>query len=119
MKLSHERKVRPKFLAAVLLALSLALLFGGEYTIGLWVPMSISSLLLFISTSDNVLSIYPIWVYKIAFYVFSIIGVITLLLFGSTMSVSWFLTAIVFSLSFKFVRVFMGIIGLAGLFTNA
>jgi len=119
MKLSNEQKVRPKFLAGMLLILSLVLFIGGWHTVGLWMPMIIVSLILLTTTSNHVIGIYPVRVYQIATLVLFIVGAITLVLFGVAMSVSWFITAIIFSVSFKIVRILLGVIGFAGLFTNA
>ncbi len=118
MKLSNERKIRPKFLAILLLVLGFILLIGGWYTVGMWGPMIIVSVILFAATSNNAIAIYPIQVFHIVFVLVCIIGTVTLILFGLELSISWYITAAVFSVSFKVVRILLGVIGLSGLFTS-
>ncbi len=99
--------------------LSLALLFGGWHTIGLWMPMVVASLILTTTKNNNVVSMYPARVYQVASLVLFIVGSIAIALFGVAMSVSWFIAAIIFSVSFRVVRILLGLIGFAGLVTNA
>ena len=119
MNLSHERKISPKFLASILLMLSLLLLIGGGYTVGLWLPMAAFAIVLFFTKSENVINMIPYSSLKMSFFIFIAVGIIMYFWAAPAFSISWFVAALIFSVSFRCVRLLLGIIGLAGLFPNA
>ena len=119
MKLSRENKLRPKFLAAILILLGVVFLIGGLYTLGLWLPMFLASIPLLVTSSDNVIGVIPIKVIQITFLLMLISGVVIHSIYGVAAAVGWYLTASLLSISFRVVRIALVAVGFIGLMPNA
>ena len=115
MKLSRENKIRPRFFAIVLFVLAMLFLLGGLYTAGLWLPMFLACIPLLITKSDNVIGSVPNKVIQISFFVAVISGFFVHYLYGVGGAIGWYLTAMLFSISFRVVRIALIAVGFTGL----
>ena len=115
MKLSREHQIRPRFFAIVLFVLGMLFLVGGLYTAGLWLPMFLACIPLLITKSDNVIGAVPNKVIQISFFIAIISGFVIHYLYGAGGAIGWYLTATLFSISFRIVRIALIAVGFTGL----
>jgi hypothetical protein len=111
MNLSREHKVRPKFFAIIFLVLGLLFLVGGLYTAGLWIPMFLACIPLLITKSDNVIGIIPTKVIQLSFFIALILGAVIHFYYGVGGAIGWYLTATLFLISFRVVRIGLVAVG--------
>lgn len=114
-----RKKVRPKFLASAFLFLGVLLLFGGLYTVGLWVPLIIGSIYLLATGKSNVLGILPTSAFQVGFFVVAISALIVHMFWGAILALSLYMLAFFLLFSFKWARVLLEYLGILGLFSNA
>ena len=105
MNLSRAHKVRPKFLALTLLALGLLFLIGGIYTVGLWLPMFLMSIPLFITKSDNAIGVIPDKIIQFCCLIAVTLGIVFHIIYGVGFAIGWYITAVILSISFKVIRI--------------
>jgi len=91
--------------------LGMLFLVGGLYTAGLWIPMFLACIPLLITKSDNVIGAIPNRVIQFSFFVAVISGLVIQYFYGVGGAIGWYLTASLFSISFRVVRIALIAVG--------
>jgi hypothetical protein len=86
-------------------------LVGGLYTAGFWLPMFLACVPLALTKSDNVIGIVPNKIIQFSFFIALILGLVLHNLYGVGVAIGWYVTAMLFSISFKVVRLVLAAIG--------
>lgn len=110
----HGKKmaVRPGLLAAAAIVVASLSTVGGLFTVGIWGPFFTLSLMLLFFRVQDIRVIFAAKNLQIVCLIFFLVGSVVFLSAGVAYAISWFITAVLLSLSFGYIRKLFATLGL-------